>query len=72
MDVHRKIDREYGDPGFLDQFEELRKNLEGVDMGLVSEGDILMVEKATNALLREFEVLYRRCGREQVYQDIKS
>ena len=72
MDVHRVIGKEYGDPGLLDQFEELRKNLENLDMGLVSEGDVLLVEKATNALLSEFKVLYRRCGLGPVYQDIKN
>ena len=60
MDVHRTIGKEYGDTGFLEQFEELRRNLDTLDMGLVSEGDILLVERATNALLREFEALYRR------------
>jgi len=72
MDVHRSIGEEYGDPAFLDQFEELRKNLENVDMGLVTEGDILLVEKATNALLREFKTLFRRCGLGPVYRDTKS
>jgi DNA transposition AAA+ family ATPase len=72
MDAHRMIGEEYADTGFLEQFEELRKNLETLDMGFVSEGDILLVERATNALLREFETLYRRCGLGPVYQGTKS
>jgi hypothetical protein len=72
MDVHRSVGEECGDLAFLEQFEEVRKNLENVDMGLLSEGDILQVEKATNALLREFETLYRRCGLGPVYRDTKN
>ena len=72
MDVHRMMGEEYGDIGFLKQFEELSKNIETLDMGFVSEGDILLVERATNALLREFEALYRRCGLGPVYRRTKS
>jgi hypothetical protein len=72
MDVHRMTGEEYGDSGFLEQFEELRENIETLDMGFVSEGDILLVERATNALLREFEALYRRSGFGPVYRGTKS
>ena len=72
MDVHRMTGEEYGDSGFLEQFEELRENIETLDMGFVSEVDILLVERATNALLREFEALYRRSGFGPVYRGTKS
>ena len=49
-----------------------RENIETLDMGFVSEGDILLVERATNALLREFEALYRRSGFGPVYRGTKS
>lgn len=59
LDVHSTINGEYGgDEDFLSQFTGLEEAIESLDMSLVSEGDILMVEQATNALLKEFNGLF--------------
>ena len=58
IDVHSTISNEYENEDFLSQFQGLEEAIETLDMTLVSEGDILMVEQATNALLREFKILF--------------
>ena len=68
IDVHRSISDTYEDEEFLSQFEALKKAVEDLDMNLVCEGDVLMVEQATNALLGEFSDIFeggelgRVCG----------
>ena len=68
IDVHRSIGEAYEDEDFLSQFEALKKAVEDLDMSLVCEGDVLMVEQATNALLGEFSDVFeggelvRVCG----------
>ena len=57
IDVHSSINREYNTQ-VVSEFQDLEKAIEGLDMSLVSEGDILMVEQATNALLGEFKALF--------------
>jgi len=58
IDVHSTINSEYENEEFLSQFIGLDEAIEALDMSLISEGDILMVEQATNALLREFSALF--------------
>ena len=58
IDVHKSVSQPYGDVEFLSQFEKLKKAVTKMDMSNVSERDVLMVEKATNALLREFKPIF--------------
>ncbi|MCD6306316.1 MAG: hypothetical protein J7M32_08525 [Deltaproteobacteria bacterium] len=70
LEVHSAISRDLENQEFLAQFEGLEQAIETLDMTLVSEGDILMVEQATNALLQELRTLFetgqakRICTRE--------
>ncbi|MBW1708002.1 MAG: hypothetical protein JRJ86_23060 [Deltaproteobacteria bacterium] len=41
IDVHRTISAKYANRDFLSQFEDLKEAIEGLDMRLVSEGDVL-------------------------------
>ncbi len=67
IDVQKSISEQYGELQCLAQFEELKQALEGLDMSLVCEADVLMVEKATNELLREFRIIFERGKVGQVY-----
>ena len=58
IDVHRAISGKYSNREFLSQFEDLKEAIEDLDMSLVCEGDVLMVEQATNALLGEFRGIF--------------
>jgi len=58
IDVHKSINSMIENEELLAHFEELGEAIEALDMSKVSEGDILMVEKATNALLGEFGSLF--------------
>jgi len=58
LDVHSTISKKFENQELLSQFEGLEEALETLDMTFVSEGDILMVEQATNALLDEFRGLF--------------
>jgi len=58
MDVHATICDDDENEVFLAQFEDLEQNIEDLDMCHVSEGDVLMVEQATNALLVEFQSIF--------------
>lgn len=58
IDVHKTISSKYENQEFLSHFEELKSAIETLDMGLVCEGDVLMVEQATNALLGEFREIF--------------
>lgn len=58
IDVHSTISDEDENEVFLSQFEDLEQNIEDLDMSHISEGDVLMVEKATNALLVEFQSIF--------------
>jgi len=59
LDVHRTISAKYVNRDFLSQFEDLKEAIEDLDMSLVCEGDVLMVEQATNALLGEFRGIFK-------------
>ena len=58
IDVHSTISDEDENEVFLSQFEDLEQNIEKLDMSHISEGDVLMVEQATNALLVEFQSIF--------------
>ena len=58
MDVHATVSDDDETEDILAQFEDLDQNIEDLDMSHVSEGDVLMVEQATNALLVEFQSVF--------------
>ena len=58
IDVHETISAEYENLEFLSVFEGLKQAVRDMDMSLVREGDIWMVEQATNALLQEFRDIF--------------
>ena len=41
------------------QIENLKESIRNLDMDLVCEGDVLMVERATNILLGEFKPAFK-------------
>jgi hypothetical protein len=55
IDVYRLMSHDYENMELDQQIESLEKAVRNLDMDLVGEGDVLMVEKATNVLLREFK-----------------
>ena len=71
IDVQRTLSEEYEDQTLLDQFEDLRQALEDLDMSGVSERDVLKVERATNALLKEFREFFEEGDVGPVYGDRK-
>jgi hypothetical protein len=58
IDVHRTISTEYKNQELIAQFEQLNQAIGDMDMGMVCEGDVLMVEQATNALLGELREIF--------------
>ena len=58
IDVHQAIAHDYKNEDFFVQFGELKKSVDELDIKLLSEGDVLMVEQATNALLEEFRTIF--------------
>ncbi len=72
IDVHKSIGDKYDNQEFLEQFEKLKEAVDGLDMSVVSEGDVLMVEKATNALLEEFEAIFKTAKLGPVYEKLSS
>ena len=58
IDVHRTISTEYKNQELIAQFEQLNRAVEDLDMCMVCEGDILMVEQATNDLLKELREVF--------------
>jgi hypothetical protein len=68
IDVHKSVAGDDASHSFLVQFEKLKKTLDRLDMSLVCEGDILMVEEATNALLREFKGIFSAQAPSRVYE----
>jgi hypothetical protein len=67
IDVHKSLSEEYDNQEFLSQFEELKEAIEDLDMDLVCEGDVLMVEQATNALLGEFKEIFEGGEMDPIY-----
>ncbi|MBW1785494.1 MAG: hypothetical protein JRK53_02570 [Deltaproteobacteria bacterium] len=72
IDVHNSVCEDYEGYELLDQFHTLREAVEYLDMSIVSEGDILMVERATNALLREFKDVFQSEGWGIVCRELDS
>jgi hypothetical protein len=72
IDVHKSVSPPYGDAEFLCQFEKLKKAVTKMDMSNVSESDVLMVEKATNALLGEFKPIFESGDYSAVYESLKQ
>ena len=56
---------------FLAQFEEMKNAIAEMDMNLIREGDVLMVENATNALLGEFKEIFEERTLGPVYSEKK-
>jgi len=72
IDVHKSISHPYHESmEFLSQFEKLKEAVNHMDMSKVSEGDILMVEQATNALLGEFKPIFETEDFGPVYGKVK-
>ena len=69
IDVQKAISAEYENQEFLSQFETLRKNIENLDMSRVCEGDIHMLEQATNMLLGEFKPIFEAENVGHVYEE---
>lgn len=59
MDIHESLCPEYESLEFLSHFRDLREAIYGLDMDVICEGDVLMVEQATNALLADFRSLFQ-------------
>lgn len=72
IDVHKTISPNYENQEFLSQFENLQQAIDNLDMSLISEGDILMVEQATNALLGEFREIFEVGALGPVYEELKN
>jgi hypothetical protein len=72
IDVHKTISDEYANQEFISQFEDLKEAVENLDMSLICEGDVLMVEKATNALLGEFRGIFEGEDFGPVYLEQKN
>jgi len=72
IDVHKAIGNEYENQEFLSQFEELKQTIKGLDMGLVREGDIYMLEHATNVLLGQFRPIFETEDFGQIYEEQKN
>ncbi|PJB38658.1 MAG: hypothetical protein CO107_01890 [Deltaproteobacteria bacterium CG_4_9_14_3_um_filter_51_14] len=58
MDVRKILCDRYGGRDFMRGFERLEAEAANLDMANVSEGDILLVEQATNALLSELGKIF--------------
>lgn len=71
IDVHKIISERFQNQELLTHFEELGQAIETLDMSQVSEGDILMIEQATNALLGEFKALFETGTLGPVYGELK-
>jgi len=67
LEVHSAISRELENRELLANFEGLEEAIQTLDMTLVSEGDILMVEQATNAILQELRTLFETGQVRRVY-----
>jgi DNA-binding FrmR family transcriptional regulator len=72
IDVHKAIGNEYENKEFLSQFEALKQTIKGLDMGLVHEGDIYILEHATNVLLGQFKPIFETKDFGQVYEEQKN
>lgn len=67
IDVHKTVNVPHEKENLLSQFEKLKRMINLMDMSHVSEGDVCMVEQATNALLGEFRPVFESGGCGPVY-----
>ena len=72
IDVHKTVSEEYENEEFLAQFEELKQAIDDLDMSIVCEGDVIMVEQATNTLLGEFRDIFQEAELGSVYSQQKN
>ncbi|MFO7738225.1 MAG: hypothetical protein R6V46_07130 [Desulfatiglandaceae bacterium] len=72
IDVQKAISNEYENKEFLSQFETLKQTIENLDMSRVCEGDIHMLEQATNMLLGEFKPIFETEDVGPVYEQEKN
>ncbi|MEA2038775.1 MAG: hypothetical protein U9N82_02975 [Thermodesulfobacteriota bacterium] len=72
IDVHKVISEKYENEQLQPRFEDIEKAIEKLDMDLVSEGDMLMMEKATNALLGKFRPIFEAWGVGPVYENARN
>lgn len=72
IDVQKTISVEYENQEFLSQFETLKQTIETLDMSRVCEGDIHMLEQATNMLLGEFKPIFEAENVGPVYEQQKN
>ena len=72
IDVHKTVSEEYENEEFVTQFEELKQAIDDLDMSIVSEGDVIIVEQATNALLGEFRDIFQEAELGTVYSRQKN
>lgn len=72
IDVHKAVGTGYETQELLSQFEELKQTIKSLDMRRVREGDVYMLEQATNILLGEFKAIfaYEKFG--PVYEEQKN
>ena len=55
----------------IDVHKSVKEAVDNMDMSQVSEGDVLMVEQATNALLGEFRSIYETGDYGPLYERVK-
>jgi len=72
LDLHKAIFTAGEAAGFRSQFKALERAIEDMDMSLVTEGDILLVEKATNALFTELRPIFESGNLEVLCAGLKS
>ncbi|RJR24135.1 MAG: hypothetical protein C4582_04700 [Desulfobacteraceae bacterium] len=72
MDVQKTLCERYGSRDFVSGFDKLEAEVARLDMTRVSEGDILLVEQATNALLAEFRKVFEAGKLGPVYKIVKN
>lgn len=54
IDVYRSMGDDFDNIPLQQQIESLKEAVKNLDVNLLCEGDVLMVERATNVLLGEF------------------
>jgi hypothetical protein len=72
LDLHKAIFTAGEAAGFRSQFRALEQAIQEMDMSLVTEGDILLVEKATNALFKELTPIFKSGNLEVLCAGMKS
>ncbi len=72
MDVQKAVCERYGGRELLKGFEKLEAEAAKLDMAKVSEGDILLVEQATNGLLAELRKIFEAGEIGPVYKTPKN